>query len=112
MLGGDIHNQGHLIHPDRLGYDLHDFVISPGHARVITQLDVYHPSLEWSLVEGWQFLTLTADGTDGEAKLIAEFRQPNAKINRKVQIPLEKMKQRETDLHRGRRAHWNFEGSF
>ena len=97
-----------LIHPDRLGYDLHDFVISPGHARVITQLDVYHPSLEWSLVEGWQFLTLTADGTDGEAKLIAEFRQPNAKINRKVEIPLEKMKQRETDLHRGRRAHWNF----
>ena len=112
LLGGDIHVARHLIHPDRLGYDLHDFVISPGHARVITQLDVYHPSLEWSLVEGWQFLTLTADGTDGEAKLIAEFRQPNAKINRKVEIPLEKMKQRETDLDRGRRAHWNFEGSF
>jgi len=109
LLGGDIHVARHLIHPRRTGYDLHDFVISPGHTRTITQLDVYHPSLEWSLVEGWQYLTLTADGTDGAPTLTAEFRQPG-KVNRKIEIPLSNMTQPHgqaftTDL----RAYWPFD---
>lgn len=89
LLGGDIHVARHLNHPQRVGYDLHDFIISPGHTRVITELDVYHPSLEWSLVEGWQFLTLTADGATDDPKLIAEFRQPGGVVNRKVELRLQ-----------------------
>jgi alkaline phosphatase D len=113
LLGGDIHVARHLMHPQRVGYDLHDFVISPGHARVITSLDVYHPSLEWSLVEGWQFLTLTADGTKDSLRLIAEFRQPNGVVNRKVDIPLSDMvPASNVDSHRGLRARWSFEEGF
>ena len=113
LLGGDIHVARHLMHPQRLGYDLHDFIISPGHTRVITSLDVYHPSLQWSLVEGWQFLTLTADGLSPEPALIAEFRQPNGVINRKVEIPLSQMMAVSTDAtQRGLRARWSFEEGF
>lgn len=112
LLGGDIHVARHLVHPRRVGYDLHDFVISPGHTRVITELDVFHPSLEWSLVEGWQFLALTADGTGGEPKLIAEFRQPDAVINRKVEIPLSAMTPVSTKPSRELRAHWSFDDDF
>ena len=110
LLGGDIHVARHLIHPQRVSYDLHDFVISPGHKRVITSLNVYHPSLEWSLVEGWQFLKLTADGTSDDPRLIAEFRQPDDKINRKVEIRLSQMTpQMEDAASAGLRAHWSFD---
>lgn len=113
LLGGDIHVARHLVHPRRVGYDLHDFIISPGHTRVITSLDVYHPSLEWSLVEGWQFLTLTADGTLDSPRLTAEFRQPNGVINRKVEIPLSEMVPVPVDdPQRDLRARWRFEKGF
>ncbi len=109
LLGGDIHVARHLVHPQRVGYDLHDFVISPGHTRTITELDVYHPSLEWSLVEGWQFLTLTAEGTSENAKLIAEFRQPDGVVNRKVELDLNAMI---VDPAANLRAHWSFDEDF
>jgi alkaline phosphatase D len=112
LLGGDIHVARHLIHPQRAGYDLHDFIISPGHTRVITQLDVYHPSLEWSLVEGWQFLTLTADGTSDNMKLIAEYRQPDGVVNRTVTIPLTSMMATDrTEEVAELRASWSFSGT-
>ncbi|WP_153557437.1 alkaline phosphatase D family protein [Roseimaritima sediminicola] len=114
LLGGDIHVARHLMHPQRVGYDLHDFIISPGHQHVITKLDVYHPSLEWSLVEGNQFLTLTADGQADEATLIAEFRQPDGKLNRKVVIPLAEMTHAavEPESDAQLRGHWSFDSDF
>lgn len=113
LLGGDIHVARHLIHPRRAGYDLHDFVISPGHKRTITELDVFHPSLEWSLVEGWQFLTLTADGTSDAPILTAEFRQPDGIVNRKVEMPLTSLTaSEEQHPHPNRRAHWSFDDDF
>jgi hypothetical protein len=51
LVGGDIHVSRHLVHPQRVGYDLHDFIISPGHTSVIPSLNVYHQDLEWSRVE-------------------------------------------------------------
>lgn len=108
LLGGDIHVARHLIHPQRTGYDLNDFVISPGHKRTITELDVFHPSLEWSLVEGWQFLTLTADGTTDEPLLTAEFRQPDGIVNRKVELPLTSLTANK-EKHPNLRAHWSFD---
>ncbi|PHQ31972.1 alkaline phosphatase D family protein [Rhodopirellula bahusiensis] len=110
LLGGDIHVARHLVHPQRVGYDLHDFVISPGHKRTITELDVYHPSLEWSLVEGWQFLTLKADGTHDVPTLTAEFRQPDGIVNRKVELPLTSLKANDqADRNLSLRAHWSFD---
>ncbi|QDT07246.1 Alkaline phosphatase D precursor [Rubripirellula lacrimiformis] len=113
LLGGDIHVARHLMHPQRVGYDLHDFVISPGHTRTITELDVYHPSLQWSLVEGWQFLTMTAEETDESAKLIVQFRQPGGVINRTVTIAKNQMTAA-TDRGAvdGPRAHWPLDDDF
>ena len=114
LLGGDIHVSRHLVHPQRVGYNLHDFVISPGHTRTITELDVYHPSLEWSLVEGWQFLTLTADGTGEEPHVIAEYRQTDGKVNRRVELRLSEMTPRELPqgLQNSLRANWHFDDGF
>jgi alkaline phosphatase D len=109
LLGGDIHVARHLIHPQRIGYDLHDFIVSPGHDHVISRLNVYHPSLEWSLVEGNQFLTLTADGTTEPPLLTAQFWQPNGKINREVKIPLDKMMpEHSREEQSSLRASWSF----
>ncbi len=84
--GGDIHVSRYLFHPGRVGYDLHDFIMSPGHKRIIPSLNVYHPSLEWSLVEGQQFLTLEADPTLEDPTLTIRFRQPGGKVNKTVII--------------------------
>lgn len=110
LLGGDIHVARHLKHPDRVGYDLHDFIISPGHERTITGLDVYHPSLLWSLVEGRQFLMLTADTRGDKPSLTAEFRQPQGRVNRRVVLKLDELtpKVRRPDLSKELRAHWDF----
>ncbi len=84
--GGDIHVSRYLLHPGRVGYDLHDFIMSPGHNRIIPSLNVYHPSLEWSLVEGQQFLVLEADPTLNDPTLTVQFRQPSGKVNKTVVI--------------------------
>jgi len=84
--GGDIHVSRYLLHPGRVGYDLHDFIMSPGHKRIIPSLNVYHPSLEWSLVEGQQFLTLEADPTLEDPTLTVRFSQPGGKVNKTVVI--------------------------
>lgn len=111
LLGGDIHVSRHLVHRQRVGYDLHDLVVSPGHERTITELDVYHPSLLWSLVEGHQFLTLqAADGADG-LTLTARFQQAEGRVNRVVKLTLDDLTPRkETGLARDRRAWWTFDG--
>ncbi len=113
LLGGDIHVARHLVHPLRLGYDLHDFVISPGHSRTITSLDVFHPSLRWSLVEGQQFLSMTADGTLEDPTLVVRFSQGGRKVNREVVLPLSGLKPRKrAGLARDLRAHWTFDDGF
>ena len=84
--GGDIHVSRYLVHPRRVGYDLHDFIMSPGHNSIIPSLNAFHPSLEWSLVEGQQFLTLEADPTLEDPTLTARFRQPGGRVNKTVVI--------------------------
>lgn len=84
--GGDIHVSRYLLHPGRVGYDLHDFIMSPGHKRIIPSLNVYHPSLEWSLVEGQQFLEFEVDPAPDDPTLSVRFRQPGGKVNKTVVI--------------------------
>lgn len=107
--GGDIHVSRYLRHPKRVGYDLHDFIVSPGHLSVIPSLNVYHPSLEWSLVEGQQFLTLEADPTLEDPELTATFRQPGGKVNHVVRLKLSDLQRPAKDD--SLRARWRFEGN-
>jgi alkaline phosphatase D len=108
--GGDIHVSRYLLHPGRVGYDLHDFIMSPGHKRIIPSLNVYHPSLEWSLVEGQQFLALEADPTLDDPTLTVRFRQPGDKVNKTVVIRhSELVSPEKPDLLR---AYWPFDSDF
>lgn len=108
--GGDIHVSRYLRHPQRVGYDLHDFIVSPGHLSVIPSLNPYHPSLEWSLVEGQQFLTLEVDPGLEDPVMTATFRQPGETVNHVVRLKLSDLQpapRRET-----LRARWSFDRDF
>jgi len=108
--GGDIHVARYLVHPRRVGYDLHDFIMSSGHKRIIPSLNVYHPSLEWSLVEGQQFLTLEADPTLTDPTLTATYRQPGGKVNKQVVLKLSELT---PPAESGPlRASWSFDRDF
>lgn len=111
VVGGDIHVSRHLIHRQRVGYDLHDFVTSPAHTSVIPSLDVTHPDLEWSLQQPRQFLTLTADTRSSPAVLIARFYLADGSIQREVEIPYDQLTPKEGQgLGRDLRAWWSFDG--
>ena len=113
ILGGDIHLSRHLIHPQRVGYDLHDFVVSPAHVNTIRSLDVFQPALEWTSVEPNQFLTLVADATTDTPRLTAHFRQPDGQINRVVELTLEDLTPISGEgLTRDLRGSWSFDGNF
>jgi hypothetical protein len=110
VLGGDIHLSRHLIHRQRIGYDLHDFVTSPAHTSVIPSLDVTHPDLEWSSQEPLQFLTLTADTRSKPPLLTARFRLADGTVQREVAIPYDQLMPKEGEgLGRDLRAWWSFD---
>jgi alkaline phosphatase D len=108
--GGDIHVSRYLKHPQRVGYDLHDFIVSPGHKSIIPSLNVFHPSLEWSLVEGQQFMTLEVDPTLDDPTLTATFRQPGGKVNHQVTIKHSELVP--SDEPSSLRAYWSFDENF
>ena len=108
--GGDIHVSRYLKHPQRVGYDLHDFIVSPGHLSIIPSLNVYHPSLNWSLVEGQQFMTLEVDPTLDDPTLTATFRQPGGKVNHQVVIKHSDLVPAKED--HALRAYWSFDNDF
>jgi alkaline phosphatase D len=111
VLGGDIHVSRHLIHPQRIGYDLHDFVTSPAHTSVIASLDVPHPSLEWSSQQPRQFMTLTADTRLNPPQLTARYYLSDGTVQREVVIPYDKLTPKEGEgLGRSLRAWWSFDG--
>ena len=111
--GGDIHVSRYLKHPMRLGYDLHDFIMSPGHTHIIRSLDVYHPSYEWSLVDGQQYLTIAVDTTKKIPTLTAQYRQGNGKLVHEVKISYDQLSpSKAKGLAKDLRAYWNFDGHF
>jgi hypothetical protein len=110
LVGGDIHLSRHLVHRQRLGYDLHDFITSPSHTSVIPSLDVTHPDLEWSSQKSNQFLILTADTRPHPAILTARFYLADGTVQREVVIPYDQLEpQEETSLSNGLRAWWSFD---
>ncbi|RYD64312.1 MAG: hypothetical protein EOP83_10075, partial [Verrucomicrobiaceae bacterium] len=111
LMGGDIHVSRHLIHRQRIGYDLHDFVTSPAHTSVIPGLDVTHPDLEWSSQEPRQFMTLTADTRVNPPLLTARFYKADGTIQREVAIPYDQLTPKAGQgLGNGLRAWWSFDG--
>lgn len=111
VLGGDIHVSRHLIHRQRIGYDLHDFVTSPAHTSVIASLDVTHPDLEWSSQEPRQFMTLTADTRTNPGSLTARYYLADGTIQRELTIPYDQLTPKQGEgLGRGLRAWWSFDG--
>lgn len=111
LVGGDIHVSRHLVHRQRVGYDLHDFVTSPAHTSVIPSLDVTHPNLEWSSQEPRQFLTLTADTRANPATLTGRFYLADGTVQREVVIPYSALVPKSGNgLGRDLRAWWSFDG--
>jgi len=111
LVGGDIHVSRHLIHRQRIGYDLHDFVTSPAHTSVIPALDVTHPDLEWSSQEPRQFMTLTADTLLNPPLLTARFYKADGTIQREVAIPYDQLTPKPGQgIGRDLRAWWPFDG--
>jgi hypothetical protein len=111
VLGGDIHVSRHLIHRQRIGYDLHDFVTSPAHTSVIPSLDVTHPDLEWSSQEPRQFMTVTADTRVNPPLLTARFYLADGTVQREVSVPYDQLTPKEgSGLGKDLRAWWSFDG--
>lgn len=110
LFGGDIHVARYLMHPQRVGYDLHDFIMSPGHKSVISSLNVYHPSLEWSRESQNQFLTMKADTTKSVPELTVRYLDQNGNINHELVIPYTQLTPREeSGLTKNLRALWTFD---
>lgn len=112
LLGGDIHISRHLIHPQRVGYDLHDFITSPAHTSVFPSLNLPHPSVEWTSAQPRQFMTLTADTRVHPPLLTARFYVADGRVQREVAIPYEQLIPKTgSGLGRGLRAWWAFDGN-
>ena len=110
LFGGDIHVSRYLMHPQRVGYDLHDFVMSPGHKSVISSLNVYHPSLEWSRETKNQFLTMKADTTKDTPELTVRFLDDGGNINHELVIGYDELSpKRSDDLADQLRGLWTFD---
>lgn len=113
LLGGDIHVSRYLRHPQRAGYDLHDFVTSPAHMDTIPSLNVPHPSLEWSSEQPRQFLTLKADTRVSPAVLTARYLLHDGTVQHEVVIPYDQLAPKAgAGLGLGLRAWWNFDQDF
>jgi hypothetical protein len=113
LIGGDIHVSRYLKHPQRVGYDLHDFVTSPAHTGIIPSLNVPHPSLEWSSEEPQQFLTLKADTRVNPAVLTARYILKDGTVQKEVVIPYDQLTPKAgTGLGLGLRGWWDFDGNF
>jgi alkaline phosphatase D len=62
LISGDIHvSRHHDYGESRIGYPLHECVVSPMHASVIPNLDIAHPARIWSKPEPNVFMIMEAD---------------------------------------------------
>lgn len=77
VVGGDVHHQRYLKYDSSAGpgYPLHEFVVSPLHAKIAPSLNQPHPNLVRSAIEPNVFLRVIADSTVTPAQLNVEFVQ-------------------------------------
>lgn len=91
LIGGDIHVSRHLKYPmkERIGYDLHQFIVSPLHDRVIPSLNEPDPHLQWGQPIKNVFMTITADSNYTKPRLDANWIDRTGKNHRHVRIELD-----------------------
>jgi alkaline phosphatase D len=77
LIGGDIHCSRLLSYKsrDQVGYDLHQFIVSPIHNRTIESLNVPHPDLVHGEAVPHVWLRIEADTTGTPARLHAKWEQ-------------------------------------
>jgi alkaline phosphatase D len=75
LIGGDIHVSRHMKYPTtrEVGYDLHQFIVSPLNDRVLPSFEAPDAAVISSAAEPWVFLKLTADSTTSVPTLRAEW---------------------------------------
>lgn len=88
LIGGDIHVSRHLKYPmkERIGYDLHQFIVSPLHDRIIPSLNVPHPHLQWGEPIKNMFLRVDVDSTGDTPTLLARWIDRTGKVHRTVKL--------------------------
>ena len=88
LVGGDVHHQRFLKYDSSsgAGYPLHEFVVSPLHAKIAPSLNRPHPNLIRSAIEPNVFLRVEADSTVTPARLDVEFIQLEGREMWKVEI--------------------------
>ena len=88
LVGGDVHHQRFLKYDSSsgAGYPLHEFVVSPLHAKIAPSLNLPHPNLIRSAIEPNVFLRVEADSTVTPARLDVEFIQLEGREMWKVEI--------------------------
>lgn len=93
LIGGDIHVSRHLKYPlkDRIGYDLHQLIVSPLHERVLPVLNVPHPNLIWGEPLPHIFLQLTCDSTVSPATLHARWINITGKVVYEIKTTSQEM---------------------
>ena len=79
LVSGDIHWSRVIKHStaDTIGYDLHEFITSPIHEKLIVAADAYHEGLVFSIGEPNSFLLLETRKNEDDMELTISFR--NAK---------------------------------
>lgn len=88
LLSGDIHVSRHLKYPmkERIGYDLHQFISSPLHNRIIPSLNVPHPNLVWGEPIPNIFLRIEFDSTASTPTLKAKWIDIKGKVHYETSV--------------------------
>jgi alkaline phosphatase D len=87
LISGDIHvSRHHDYGTERLGYPLHECVVSPMHASVIPSLDVKHEARVWSKPEPNVFLKVEAENLSKDPQLTATWINMAGKKLHRVEV--------------------------
>ena len=95
LMGGDIHASRHLIWKDAVGYDLHEFTVSPLHERTIPSLNSPHDYLVWGEAIPEIFLRIEVDTTVEPPRLKADWITIDGTVQYSVAIGREELERSE-----------------
>mgnify|MGYP002527413862 CR=1 FL=1 len=82
LVSGDIHWSRVIKHntTDTIGYDLHEFITSPIHEKLIVAADAYHEGLVFSIGEPNSFLLLETRKKEDDIELTMSLRNAEGEI--------------------------------
>jgi alkaline phosphatase D len=82
LVSGDIHWSRVIKHntTDTIGYDLHEFITSPIHEKLIVAADAYHEGLVFSIGEPNSFLLVETKKNKDDIELTMSLRNADGEI--------------------------------